>query len=55
MEYLNNETNQWIDNQLSDIPFFLYFAPIAIHTPIIHGAAYQGKAMEELMLTTLWN
>lgn len=44
MEYLNNETNQWIDDQSSDTPFFLYFAPIAIHTPIIPGVEYQGKS-----------
>ena len=44
MEYLNVETNKWIDNQSSDKPFFLYFAPIAIHTPIIPGVAYQGKS-----------
>jgi arylsulfatase A-like enzyme len=43
-EYLNNETNQWIDKQSSDTPFFLYFAPIAIHTPIIPGIEYQGKS-----------
>ena len=44
MEYLNNETNQWIDEQSGDTPFFLYFTPIAIHTPIIPGVEYQGKS-----------
>ena len=44
MEYLNNETNAWIDAQSSDKPFFLYFAPIAVHTPIIPGVAYEGKS-----------
>lgn len=44
MEYLNDETNEWIDSQSSDVPFFLYFAPIGIHTPIIPGEKYQGKS-----------
>ncbi|MFC2115069.1 arylsulfatase [Bacteroidota bacterium] len=43
-EFLDDKTNEWIDAQSSDTPFFLYFAPIAIHTPIIPGSAYQGKS-----------
>lgn len=44
MEYLNDETSEWIDAQSSEVPFFLYFAPIGIHTPIIPGEEYQGKS-----------
>ena len=43
-EFLDRETSNWIDTQSSVNPFFLYFAPIAVHTPIIPGAEYQGSS-----------
>lgn len=43
-EFLDEETSEWIDAQSNSNPFFLYFAPIAVHTPIIPGVEYQGTS-----------
>ncbi|MFY0654937.1 MAG: sulfatase-like hydrolase/transferase [Cyclobacteriaceae bacterium] len=43
-EFTDKNTSDWIDSQSSDTPFFLYFVPIAVHTPIIPGVEYQGSS-----------
>ena len=43
-EYLDNEVAAWLNNQSRETPFFLYFAPISIHSPYIPNEAYQGAS-----------
>ncbi len=43
-EFTDNDARAWIDAQSAETPFFLYFAPIAVHTPIIPGVKYQGTS-----------
>lgn len=43
-EFTDEKTSDWIGSQSVDTPFFLYFAPIAVHSPFIPGIEYQGSS-----------
>ena len=42
MEVLTNEAINWLKRQSTDKPFFLYFAPVAVHDPITPSDYMRG-------------
>lgn len=44
MEVLTEKSVDWIRKQKSDVPFFLYFAPVAVHHPSTPSARMRGMS-----------
>jgi arylsulfatase A len=44
MDDLANKSVEWIRNQSKDKPFFLYFAPVAVHHPITPSEYMRGMS-----------
>lgn len=44
MDELTTEAVQWLEQQRDDAPFFLYFAPVAIHFPYTPSDLTKGKS-----------
>ena len=44
MDELTTDAVRWLDKQTADTPFFLYFAPVAIHFPYTPSAKTKGKS-----------
>ncbi len=44
MGELTTEAVEWLDRQPNDTPFFLYFAPVAIHFPYTPSQTTRGKS-----------
>jgi arylsulfatase A len=44
MEDLTDKTIEWLSQQSSDKPFFLYFAPVAVHHPITPSNYMRGMS-----------
>lgn len=44
MEMLTEKTVDWLSQQSSEEPFFLYFAPVAVHHPITPSNYMRGKS-----------
>jgi arylsulfatase A len=44
MPVLTRRAVEWIERQSSDRPFFLYYAPVAIHNPVTPSAATAGSS-----------
>ncbi len=44
MEMLTEKTVDWLSRQSNDEPFFLYFAPVAVHHPITPSNYMRGKS-----------
>lgn len=44
MDQLTTEATQWLKHQHKDRPFFLYFAPVAIHFPYTPSGKTKGKS-----------
>lgn len=42
MEVLTDKSLEWLKNQSADTPFFLYFAPVAVHRPITPSDYMRG-------------
>lgn len=44
MDELTTDAIHWLDQQQADTPFFLYFAPVAIHFPYTPSSKTKGKS-----------
>jgi arylsulfatase A-like enzyme len=44
MPELTDQAVNWIGQQTPDIPFFLYFAPVAVHEPVTPSKDLKGKS-----------
>jgi arylsulfatase A-like enzyme len=44
MAVLNDQAVHWIEEQKSGQPFFLYFAPVAVHEPVTPSKELQGTS-----------
>jgi arylsulfatase A-like enzyme len=44
MDELTTDAVQWLEKQSDDAPFFLYFAPVAIHFPYTPSAKTKGRS-----------
>jgi arylsulfatase A len=44
MKVLTDKATAWLEAQPKDQPFFLYFAPVAVHNPITPDKEFAGKS-----------
>ena len=44
MKVLTDKATTWLEAQPKDQPFFLYFAPVAVHNPITPDKEFAGKS-----------
>ncbi len=44
MPLLTTKAVEWIESQSADVPFFLYYTPVAIHNPVTPSAKTQGTS-----------
>jgi arylsulfatase A len=44
MSVLTDKTVAWIEARQSDVPFFLYYTPVAVHNPVTPDPSLQGSS-----------